>query len=97
MLGLLCSATAHPAPLLRLRRDGLLGDVVQVRALQLDALDVVAAVELLVDRMGRVGAAAHGQQQDVLARRALKRDGDRDAASLTTTLQVYGLALLNCR
>ena len=57
----------------------LLGHVVQVRAKQLRALDVVPAVELLVDGVRGVGGAAHGEQEDVLARGLLEGDGHGDA------------------
>lgn len=62
---------------------GLLCDVVQVGAEELSALDVVALVELLVDRVGGVGAAAHGQEKHVLAGGSLECEGDGDGAALT--------------
>lgn len=54
----------------------------QIGAQQLDTLNVVPLVQLLVDRVGAVGGAAHGQQQDVLARGLLKGQGDGDGAAL---------------
>lgn len=58
---------------------GLLGSVVQVSTEQLDALDVVALVELLVDGVSAVGRAAHGEEQDVLASSLLKGEGNGNA------------------
>lgn len=52
----------------------------QISAQQLGALDVIAAIEFLVDAVRGVGRAAHGQQEHVLARGLLEREGYGDAA-----------------
>ena len=54
----------------------------QVSAEELSALNVVALVELLVDRVRGVGAAAHGQEKHVLASGSLECEGDGDGAAL---------------
>mgnify|MGYP005988134947 CR=1 FL=1 len=73
---------------------GLLSDVVEVGSQQLNTLNVVALVELLVDGMGTVGGATHGQQQDVLAGSLLEGQGDgdtRDEGSVKCDKGVYGV------
>lgn len=50
---------------------------------QLGALDVVGAVQLLVNRVGAVRGAAHGEQQNVLLEGILEGQGDGDGATLT--------------
>ena len=55
----------------------------QIRAQQLRALDIVSSIQLLVYGVCGVGGAAHGEQEDVLARRFFKGDGDGDAVVIT--------------
>jgi hypothetical protein len=74
---------------------GLLCDVVQVRAEQLGALDVVALVKLLVDRVGGVSAAAHGQEEHVLASRGLESESDGDGATLASEIGLDAPDLLD--
>lgn len=57
---------------------GLLSNVVQVSSKQLDTLNVVVLVELLVDRVGTVGRAPHGEQEDILASRLFEGKGNGD-------------------
>lgn len=57
---------------------GFLGDVVQVSTQHLNALNVVTLVKLLVDGVGTVCGASHGQQQDVLAGSLLESKSDGD-------------------
>ena len=61
-----------------------LGQLVKVVAKNLDAVDVVDAVELLVLRVGAVVTATDGQQNDVLAGGLLEGEGNRDRAALST-------------
>lgn len=51
----------------------------QIRPQQLRSLDIVPPIQLLVDRVRRVGGAAHGEEEDVFAGRLLEGDGDGDA------------------
>lgn len=57
---------------------GLLSDVVEVSSQQLNALNVVALVELLVDRVSTVSRATHRQEQDVLSSSLLECQGNGD-------------------
>ncbi len=50
----------------------------QVSSKQLDTLNVVVLVELLVDRVGTVGRASHGEQEDILASRLFEGKGNGD-------------------
>ena len=56
----------------------LLGNVMKIGSQQLNTLDVVALVQLLVDGVGAVSRATHGQQQDILASSLLKSQGNGD-------------------
>lgn len=58
---------------------GLLGNVVEISTQQLSALNVVALVKLLVDGVGTIGRASHGQQQDILASSLFKSQGNGNA------------------
>lgn len=49
--------------------------------LQLCALDVVPLLNLFVLRVRAVVCAAHGEEEDVLARRLLQGQGHRDGAA----------------
>lgn len=60
------------------------GELPEVGTEQLGALDVVRAVQLLVDGMGAIGGTTHGQQEDVLVEGILEGQGDGDRASLTS-------------
>lgn len=60
----------------------------QISAQQLRTLDVVPAVELLVDGMRGVGGAAHGEQEDVFARGLLKGYGYGDAICFSSMLDI---------
>ena len=53
----------------------------QVSAQGLDTLEVVALVELLVSAVGHIRAAAHWQQQNILAGCLLKRQRNGDTAT----------------
>lgn len=75
---------------------GLLGNVVQVGTQQLDALNVVALVELLVDRVRAVGRAAHGKQQNVLARGLLKGQGNRNATQQQISVSKLNPHIMSC-
>jgi hypothetical protein len=44
----------------------------QISAQELDALDIIHLVKLLVDGVCRVGGAAHGEEEDILASRLLE-------------------------
>lgn len=55
-----------------------LGNVMKIGSQQLNTLDVVALVQLLVDGVGAVSRATHGQQQDILASSLLKSQGNGD-------------------
>lgn len=50
----------------------------EVCAEQLGSFNVVAGVELLVDGVGHIGRAAHGQEKNVLAGGLLEGKGDWD-------------------
>lgn len=77
MLLLLCLPTLARKDLLCL----LLSNIVEVGSQQLDALDIVALIQLLVDGVSTIGGAAHGQQQHILASSLLEREGNRDTVS----------------
>lgn len=68
---------------------GLLSNVVQVRAKQLDAFDIVLLVELLVDGVSAVGRAAHGEQENVLAGSLLKGEGNGDTIEVMVSSGSY--------
>lgn len=51
----------------------------QICPQHLRPLNIVPPIQLLVDRVRRVGGAAHGEEEDVFAGRLLEGDGDRDA------------------
>lgn len=51
----------------------------QIGAEQFSSLDVVAAVELLVDAVRGVGGGAHGEEEDVFARGLLEGESYGDA------------------
>lgn len=55
--------------------------MMQIRPQQLRPLNVIPPIQLLVDRMCRVGGAAHGEEQDILPRGLLEGDGDGDATA----------------
>jgi len=67
----------------------------QVRAEQLSALDVVTLVKLLIDRVGGVSAAAHGQEKHVLAGRGLEGESDRDGTTLASEIGLDAPDLLD--
>lgn len=60
------------------------GQLPEVGTEQLGALDVVGAVQLLVNRVSAIGRATHGQQEDVLVEGILEGQGDGDRASLAS-------------
>lgn len=55
----------------------------QVRTKQLDSLNVVAAVELLVDGVRSIGRATHWQQKNILASCLLESKSDWNAAAFS--------------
>lgn len=60
------------------------GQLPEVGTEQLGALNVVGTVQLLVDGVGTIGRATHGQQEDVLVKGILEGQGDGDRASLAS-------------
>jgi hypothetical protein len=67
---------------LRLR---LLSNVVQISSQQLNTLNVVALIELLVNRVSTIRGATHRQQEHILARSLLESKGNRDAGNCVSS------------
>jgi len=54
----------------------------QVRAEELDALDVILLVQLLINGVRSVGGAAHWEEEDVLPRGLFEGQGHGDAVDV---------------
>ena len=68
----------------------------QISAEQLRALDIISAIQLLIHGMGRVGGAAHGQEQHILPGSLLERECDGDAAALARQIGLHVPDVLDC-
>lgn len=62
------------------RINRLLGNIVQIRAKQLHPLNVIPLVQLLIDGMGGISRASHGEKQDILAGSLFKSQSNGDAS-----------------
>lgn len=59
-------------------------NVVEVCAENLDAIDIVLAVELFVDGVGTVISSTDGEEEDILVESLLEREGDGDATTFAS-------------
>src|SRR5690554_5742549 len=61
---------------------GHAGELPEISAKQLGALNVVGAVQLLVDRVSTIGGATHGQQENILVEGILESQSHGNGSSL---------------